>query len=145
MIFLLLDAIANRFMLGFVICFNSVKKQIYKTDRKMKKRGKEGQLLLSESYRAITKRGPIEKSPILLSQYWKNTHFHMVPKIILHFRGTNNIFVDCIKLNRFGLVFNITKPVVNHQITIILYALNSSLTLISTIGFIAPIKTLNKI
>ena len=43
--------------------------------------------------RAITKWGAIEKYPILLSQYWKNNR---VPNIILHFGGTNNIFVDSI-------------------------------------------------
>ena len=38
--------------------------------------------------------GAIEKSPILLSQYWNIDNFETVPKIILHFGGTNNIFVD---------------------------------------------------
>ena len=47
--------------------------------------------------RAITKWGAIEKSQILLSQYWKNYHFEMVPKIISHFDGKNNIFADFIR------------------------------------------------
>ena len=42
--------------------------------------------------RAITKWGATEKSLILLSQYWKNYYFDMVPKVISHFGGTNNIF-----------------------------------------------------
>ena len=46
--------------------------------------------------RAITKWGSIEKSPILLSQYWKNYYFYRIPKIISHFDGSNNIFADCI-------------------------------------------------
>ena len=29
------------------------------------------------------------------SKYWNNHHFDGVPKIISHFWGTNNIFVDC--------------------------------------------------
>jgi hypothetical protein len=45
--------------------------------------------------RAITKWGAIEKSPILLSQYWKIYHFLRVTKIISHFDDSNNIFVDC--------------------------------------------------
>ena len=44
---------------------------------------------------AITKWGAIEKSPILLSQYWKNYHFLRVTKIISHFAGSNNFFADC--------------------------------------------------
>ena len=38
---------------------------------KLKQRDKERQLLISQ----ITKWGAIEKSPILLSQYWKNYLF----------------------------------------------------------------------
>ena len=44
---------------------------------------------------AITKWGAIEKSPILLSQYWKNYHFEWLKKTISHFDGSNNIFADC--------------------------------------------------
>ena len=32
------------------------------------------------------------KSPILLSQYWKIGYFNRIPKLILHFLVTNNIF-----------------------------------------------------
>ena len=46
--------------------------------------------------RAITKWEAIEKSKILLSQYWKNNHFLRVTKIISHFDGSNNIFADYI-------------------------------------------------
>ena len=45
--------------------------------------------------RVITKWGAIEKSPILLSQYWKQYYFKRVTKIISHFDGSNNIFADC--------------------------------------------------
>ena len=45
--------------------------------------------------RAITKWGAIEKSPILLSQYWKNYHFQRVTNIISYFGVSNNIFADC--------------------------------------------------
>ena len=40
--------------------------------------------------RAINKWGVIEKCPM------KNKPFDSVPKIIMHFGGTNNIFADCI-------------------------------------------------
>ena len=45
--------------------------------------------------RAITNWAAIEKSPILLSQYWKNCHLKG-KKNISHFDGNNNIFADCI-------------------------------------------------
>ena len=45
--------------------------------------------------RVITKWEAIEKSPILLSDYWKNFHFQRVTIIISHFDGSNNIFADC--------------------------------------------------
>jgi hypothetical protein len=48
--------------------------------------------LISKVGRAITKWGAIEKSPILLSQYWKIYHFLRVTKIISHFDSSNNIF-----------------------------------------------------
>jgi hypothetical protein len=35
------------------------------------------------------------KSPILLSQYWKDYHFQRVTKIISNFDGSNTVFVDC--------------------------------------------------
>jgi hypothetical protein len=42
----------------------------------------------------ITLQGAIEKSPILLSQYWK---FEWLdgPIIISYFGGSNHIFADC--------------------------------------------------
>ena len=46
--------------------------------------------MLSQSWRAITKLGAIEKSPILLSQYWKNEWLDG-NIIILYFGGSNNI------------------------------------------------------
>ena len=49
---------------------------------------------LCKVVRAITKWGAIEKSKILLSQYWKNYHFQRVAQIISHFDGCNNIFFD---------------------------------------------------
>ena len=44
--------------------------------------------------REITKWGAIEKSPILLSQYWKNEWLNG-NIIISYFGGSNNIFADC--------------------------------------------------
>ena len=45
--------------------------------------------------RAITKSGTIEKSPILLLKYLKNEYFNRIPKNILYFGGTKNVFADC--------------------------------------------------
>ena len=42
---------------------------------------------MQKGLKLITLQGAIEKSSILLSQYWKNYH--------LHFDGSNNIFADC--------------------------------------------------
>ena len=42
--------------------------------------------------RAITLQGSIEKSPMLLLQYWKIVN----KSTISYFGGTNNIFADCI-------------------------------------------------
>jgi hypothetical protein len=44
--------------------------------------------------RVISLQGAIEKSPLLLSQYWK---FEWLDGtiIILYFGGSNNIFADC--------------------------------------------------
>ena len=44
--------------------------------------------------RVITLQGAIEKSPILLSQYWKNELLHG-NIFISYFYGSNNIFADC--------------------------------------------------
>ena len=46
--------------------------------------------------KAITKWGAIDKSPILLSQYWKNYNFERITKIISHFDCSNKNFADCI-------------------------------------------------
>ena len=43
--------------------------------------------------RVITLQGAIEKSPIFLSQYWKNEWLDGT-KIISYFGGCNNIFAD---------------------------------------------------
>ena len=47
---------------------------------------------MERGLRVITLRGPIEKSPILLSQYWKIIGWH---HNYSYFGGSNNIFVDC--------------------------------------------------
>ena len=44
--------------------------------------------------RVITLQGAKEKSPILLSQYWK-TELLDGTIIISYFAGSNNTFVDC--------------------------------------------------
>ena len=50
---------------------------------------------MQKRLRGITLQGAIEKSPILLSQYWKNEWLDG-NIIISYFGGSNNIFVDCI-------------------------------------------------
>ena len=52
-----------------------------------------GNFCYRKAGRMITIKGAIEKSPILLLQYWKNKEFHSII-IILYFGGTNNIFAD---------------------------------------------------
>ena len=47
--------------------------------------------------RAITKWVAMEKSPVLLSKYSRDDQFYRLTKIISHFDGSNNIFVDCIE------------------------------------------------
>ena len=56
--------------------------------------------------RAISKWGVIEKSPILLSQYWKINIFMMNQKNILSFGRTNTFFANCINESPTFLEFN---------------------------------------
>ena len=49
---------------------------------------------MQRGLRVITLQGAIEKSPILLSQYWKNELLDG-SIIISYFGGSNNIFADC--------------------------------------------------
>ena len=51
---------------------------------------------MQKGLRVITLQGAIEKSLILLSQYWKNEGLDGTI-IISYFGGRNNIFADCIK------------------------------------------------
>ena len=48
---------------------------------------------MQRGLRVFTLQGAIEKTPILLSQYWKNEWLDGTT-IISHFDGSNNIFVD---------------------------------------------------
>ena len=50
---------------------------------------------MQRGLRVITLEGAIEKSPILLSQYWKNELLDGTI-IISYFGCSNNIFADCI-------------------------------------------------
>ena len=52
--------------------------QSTKLIQKLKQRDKERQLCYRKDERAITKGGAIEKSPILLSQYWINEEFELI-------------------------------------------------------------------
>ena len=49
---------------------------------------------MQKELRVITLQGAIEKSPILLSQYWKNELLDD-NIIISYFGGSNNIFANC--------------------------------------------------
>ena len=49
---------------------------------------------MQKGLRVITLQGAIEKSPILLSQYWKNELLDGTI-IISYFGCSNNIFADC--------------------------------------------------
>ena len=67
-------------------------------ERTIKKTSKELiQKRMQRGLRVITLQGAIKKSPILLSQYWKNEWLDG-NIIISYFGGSNNIFVDC-KIN----------------------------------------------
>ena len=48
---------------------------------------------MQKGLKLISLQGAIEKSPILLSQYWKNEWLDG-NIIISHFDGSNNIFAD---------------------------------------------------
>ena len=50
---------------------------------------------MQRGLRVIPLQGAIEKSPILLSQYWKNERLDGTI-IISYFGGSNSIFADCI-------------------------------------------------
>ena len=85
--FTLLKALAKSNGNHFANAFKSENEPLKKNQRTDTKRDAKG-------LRMITLKGAIEKSPILLSQYWKNYYFKRVTKIISHFDGSNNIFVD---------------------------------------------------
>ena len=55
----------------------------------------------------------------MLSQSWKNDHFLRVPKIILHFGGTNNIFTDC------NLIYSKSSVFYVKGVTSYVYGINS--------------------
>ena len=65
--------------------------------------------------------GAKEKSAMLLSQNWKNLQFDSKPKIISHFGGTNNIFVDftyIIEKNKVGAISISNNPNIVYIIVI---------------------------
>ena len=45
--------------------------------------------------KAITLQGAIEKSPILLSKYWKIDPFDRVLQNVTNYWATNNVLADC--------------------------------------------------
>ena len=49
---------------------------------------------MQKGLRVITLQGEIEKSPLLLSQHWKNEWFDGSINIS-YFGGSNNIFAEC--------------------------------------------------
>ena len=57
---------------------------------------------MQRGLRVITLQGAIEKSPILLSQYWKFEWLDGTINISF-FDGSYNIFADCIYLNVYIL------------------------------------------
>ena len=60
-------------------------------ERAIKKRSKELIPKMKQKKIAITLQGAIEKSTILLSQYWKH---ELTKKVISYFGDTNNILAD---------------------------------------------------
>jgi hypothetical protein len=77
---------------------------------------------MQRGLRLITLLGAIEKSPILLSQYWKNEWFDG-NIIISYFGGSNIIFADCMHkfLNRW---YFLTDFLIIIQMNLILYKSN---------------------
>ena len=73
---------------------NTEKKPIYKTYTNWSKDYKSDNFCYLKVGRAIAKWRAIEKSPILLSQYWNNEWLDGTI-IILYFGGSNNIFANC--------------------------------------------------
>jgi hypothetical protein len=65
---------------------------------------------MQKGLKLISLQGAIEKSPILLSQYWKNEWLD-VNIIISYFGGSNNIFASCMYLKTLlkRIVFFITS------------------------------------
>ena len=69
--------------------YGKSRKEAKKTDAKIKQR----------RLRAITLQGAIEKSQILLLQYWKYEQLYNAPKNVLsHFWCSNIIFGGCITM-----------------------------------------------
>ena len=101
MLFLVFKSIAISFPLLFAIAFK-IEKEGQLDGEQYKKEAinqctkrykiKSDNFCYRKIGRAITKWGVIEKSPILLSQYWK---------IILYFGGTNKFF-SLMKIANFG-------------------------------------------
>ena len=90
MLLSLLKAIAKCVLLLFaiaivgraIIIWEAIQKRshepIYKTYTKIEAKGVRAKLCYRKVGRAITKVGAIEKSPILLSQYWINEEFELI-------------------------------------------------------------------
>ena len=62
---------------------------------------------MQRGLRVLTLHWAIEKSPILLSQYWKNEWLDGTIIISSYFGGSNNIFADCmyIRVSQIAGVF----------------------------------------
>ena len=85
--FTLLKALAKCDGNLFAIAFKSEREPSKKSKELIPKRMQRG-------LRVLPLQGSIEKSPILLSQYWKNEWLDCTINI-LYFGGSNNIFADC--------------------------------------------------